>query len=80
LIFLMTFTFAGTSMTRPIAHTFVVLTLAILWATASTAQDAPAGSCMVPSGEWCWPIAPLTYGDPCECPTPDGGFEAGIVQ
>ncbi|MEW9920043.1 hypothetical protein AB2B41_10535 [Marimonas sp. MJW-29] len=44
------------------------------------AQEAPPGSCMLPSGEWCWPIAPLTYGDPCECPKPDGTFEQGVVQ
>lgn len=44
------------------------------------AQDVPPGACLLDSGEWCWPIAPLTYGDPCTCPRPDGTIEAGVVQ
>ncbi|WP_432817255.1 hypothetical protein [Sulfitobacter sp. JB4-11] len=49
-------------------------------ATAALSQEVPAGACMLPTGEWCWPIAPLSYGDPCECEMPDGTFVSGIVQ
>ncbi len=30
--------------------------------------QAPAGSCLLPSGEWCWPVSPSRYGQPCSCP------------
>lgn len=67
-------------MMRPAIALIALFAVLQILAPPLHAQDAPRGACLLPSGEWCWPIAPLTYGDPCECPMPDGTFVAGVVQ
>lgn len=57
----------------------IVLVLCSILTTAANAQTAQPGSCLLPSGEWCWPLVPATYGDPCQCQTPDGPV-AGVIQ
>lgn len=60
----------------------VGLCLAALVAGAAipaAAQNAPAGSCKLPDGSWCWPVATTIYGQPCECPGPNGTV-IGITQ
>lgn len=32
------------------------------------AQSIPEGACLLPTGEWCWPIATTPFGAPCTCP------------
>ena len=67
-------------MSRIPAISALILTFILLSTRIVAAQDAPAGACMIPSGDWCWPIAPLTYGDLCECTTADGNVVEGEVQ
>ena len=43
---------------------------------SARAQSAPSGSCALPDGSWCWPVAPTSYGQRCFCP--DG--RAGVGQ
>jgi hypothetical protein len=37
-------------------------------------MNAPSGSCLLPSGNWCWPISPTSYGQPCTCPNGQVGI------
>ena len=67
-------------MSRFTAISALILTLILLSARIVAAQYAPAGACLIPTGEWCWPIAPLTYGDYCECTTADGEVKEGEIQ
>lgn len=67
-------------MARFVAISALILTLILLSTRVVSAQDAPAGACLIPSGDWCWPIAPLKYGDYCECTTADGEVVEGEVQ
>ena len=67
-------------MSRFTAISALILTFVLLSTHIVAAQDAPAGACLIPTGEWCWPIAPLTYGDYCECTIADGTVVGGEVQ
>ncbi|MEL6519772.1 MAG: hypothetical protein AAFQ66_02340 [Pseudomonadota bacterium] len=53
-----------------LASTFAVASVTAL--SSPPSQNAPLGSCLLPDGRWCWPVAPAETGAPCECPTTDG--------
>ncbi|KIT15356.1 hypothetical protein jaqu_29710 [Jannaschia aquimarina] len=60
-------------MTCPTSKTaMAVVVLLVALSAPAVAQQAPAGSCLLPDGKWCWPTVPATYGAVCECQTSDG--------
>ncbi len=58
---------------------FFALMLSTMLITGAAAQQAPQGSCLLPSGQWCWPLTTVNYGAVCSCTTPQGPVQ-GVMQ
>jgi hypothetical protein len=50
----------------------VVFLSGTLSAQAQNQTQAPRGSCLMPSGDWCWPLTKAPIGHFCECVTSNG--------
>ena len=57
----------------------LALVTTTLLTVGAAAQQAPQGSCLLPNGQWCWPLTPVAYGAICACTTAQGPMQ-GIMQ